>query len=514
MRLRHALLLLCCLGTATARAAAPSSADALVDQAAGQLDDGQPRKACGTLQAALRADPRNARAHMEMARCELKSSGLDTDALAAAETWLKKALALDPQLGNAYVLLGYVHTHQHYHGSARDAFAKARANRADSPWLEHNEAELLKDQGKTVEAKAEFARIGGMAAVPAQVRISALENLARLHARDHEVAQAQRAYLEQLAIAPGDRLVAGEYSEFLRVRMLDLAESEKWARASDLTCQSCRRSLGRTLYLLWAQALIEERNPAKAELYYKEARAYVSDPADVLHEIADYPRPHAILAALKANGHSLDHFPELPDADGFGTPPLTAAVASGNRAIVQQLVQLGADVDRLGYQGMSSIAVAAKVNNLAMVELLLSLGADPFKASGTGKDARWFAETLGHTAIVRAIDRARPHGATTLARDPGRPFRVGYVYRVRGDTPPSDYGVDFRAGEKLTFVGYGRYVDASGAPIPDVVRCDFGYTYEGQLRIKDWGVDKAQMASWSHHFEELGPSEPDIERAD
>jgi len=99
--------------------------------------------------------------------------------------------------------------------------------------------------------------------------------------------------------------------------------------------------------------------------------------------------------------------------DGF--PALLNAVMSGRDdrvELVEALVELGADLEARGINGWTALHAAASTNDAAMVQLLVQLGADRAARTGIDDDATPLqeAERAGaeDTArILRSADAAR-----------------------------------------------------------------------------------------------------------
>ena len=108
-----------------------------------------------------------------------------------------------------------------------------------------------------------------------------------------------------------------------------------------------------------------------------------------------------------------------------GTPLQTAAV-HGYLAVVQFLIQQGADKDKTNHDGMSSLYMAASSGHLALVQYLVQQGADMnlrtktgYEVINNGGETSYVLNDRGYTALTAAIatghtvvaDYLREHGA-------------------------------------------------------------------------------------------------------
>ena len=84
---------------------------------------------------------------------------------------------------------------------------------------------------------------------------------------------------------------------------------------------------------------------------------------------------------------------------------------NGNTASIERLIELGADVDRLGTfggpdhgEGVTALHLAAQSGRRQAVEVLLAAGADPCIADRNhgGRPSGW-AEFGGHDALAKIL---------------------------------------------------------------------------------------------------------------
>lgn len=86
--------------------------------------------------------------------------------------------------------------------------------------------------------------------------------------------------------------------------------------------------------------------------------------------------------------------------DGQLTPTLHKGVQSGNRQVVEFLIDAGADVNEQADFAEAPIHIAAKAGSAEIVELLLSRGADAQLKSTFGGTALDIARDAGHETCV------------------------------------------------------------------------------------------------------------------
>jgi len=477
-----------------------SEAKALIDQYSG--DGPELPEAAAKLQSAIELDSGNADAYVEMARIAMKSGGLEPQTLAGAENLLRKGLASKPEHGNSYVLLGYVLVHQGKLDLAEKAFADAHRFSATSPWLGMNEGELalLRDDRKTAQQR--YAGVANAAQFPASVRAQASEALAKDYAKHGEAEKARASYKQVMELAPNNAWAMGNYSRLLRVSMLDVEESEIWGRRAldRMNYGWGRENLGNTLYLKWAEALVVEKNAEKAQAAFTEAQQYLRSPAEVLHEIDEYPRAHPIIDALVKKGYSLDTF----DGISGGTTPLTKAAAHPNLAIVKALLKAGADPNAPGFEGGTALMIASLGGDLQMVNVLLRAGADPTLRASDASDAESLARSANHNDVANLVKAAK--STWTPPATMKHPLKIGYHYRAKSSgigTGDRSYSDTFVKGQVLVYAGTHGLIGRDGLPNTDIIGHSFRLSTGRKLT---WAIARTEGdEAWVAMFDELGP---------
>lgn len=485
----------------TASAENQAKALQLAQQAKALLDQysGDPRlleQASELIAQALNADGRSAEALIEQSRFIMKSGGaLRPTILTAAETPLRHSLAYHPDHGNTLVLLGYVLTHQRRFDEATAAFDTARRVKADSPWLDLNNGELLLLQGRFEDGLDRYQAAIEDPKVPRRVKDWATEEMSRQLAKMGRGDQAVAAYEKLITSGRSRAWTYGHYSRVLRVNLIDTRRSVEMGREAlkRMDYGWGRDNLGRSLYLAWAEALIEEKNKAKARQLYAEAQEYVPDAGVLLDEIHEYPRAHPIVAALKQQGYSLNTF--AGSTIGTNDTPLTMAAKSGNEAIAKQLLDAGADPDVVGGGGGTALMYATYFGHPEVIRLLLKRGANPWLRDPAGTDAEAVAQRAGKpeaAQLLAAAKKDKPRSAFRKIADANGLPVTGERYRTRGVVPANGPWRAIQSGEVVVFKGANGRMEMDGRRVPDGLWLTFltdkreEVTWKQDARHLDW----------------------------
>jgi Tfp pilus assembly protein PilF len=115
------------------------------------------------LERVLHENPSFAPAYRELARYFIMDSvrgyGYEEKHLLAAEAALKRAVKIDPNNSDAFVLFGHLYQLMDRSEEAKQALRKAEVLGTDSPWLHLNWAEILYSEGKIDEANARYKAV-------------------------------------------------------------------------------------------------------------------------------------------------------------------------------------------------------------------------------------------------------------------------------------------------------------------------------------------------------------------
>lgn len=231
----------------------------------------------------LRKNPKFAPAYIEMARYELKEGYLNSSnylfnnyahrTLDEAEIHLQKAVLLEPEYADAYVLLGFVYTHAQRYSEAHIAFFKAAEIGTGNPWLTYNFAILVDMQGKSEEAYKRYKQlIESDMKVPGAVS-AAYGGAINYLVRNADYDQADTYYQERLALFPDAAFTYGNYAMFTLRYKYDYEKAIELARKS-LSMRNYgygREYLAAALVTKWYELKSQPGQSEEAEKAFKEA---------------------------------------------------------------------------------------------------------------------------------------------------------------------------------------------------------------------------------------------------
>lgn len=130
-----------------------------------------------------------------------------------------------------------------------------------------------------------------------------------------------------------------------------------------------------------------------------QVNARSADGATALHFACFFAQPECAEELIK-RGAELEAV-----AVAFGkVRPLHSAAAGRSSAILEQLLDAGADPDQRQDQGWTALHSAAQHGDLAMTRLLLQHGADLNVKSDGGQTALELARAGGHAEVVQLLE--------------------------------------------------------------------------------------------------------------
>ena len=178
-------------------------------------------------------------------------------------------------------------------------------------------------------------------------------------------------------------------------------------------------------------------------------------------------------------------------ASTSGYTALMAATDSGNREVVQRLLEAGADPDALTHRGVSATMRAAEWGDHVIVQTLVQAGGDVNLADHNGDTALMRAAAMGHVKVVSALlcagaepSVSRPDGwtAAMFAEDSGQPeianmLKMAPKFHDEALSVPVAISVDHQplvASNHLDVVGMGDPhipIEKGGTSIPEATGC-------------------------------------------
>ena len=105
---------------------------------------------------------------------------------------------------------------------------------------------------------------------------------------------------------------------------------------------------------------------------------------------------------------------------------LIEAVKSGNTEAVKEQIESGAEVNQQDKQGWTPLSWAAARGNLAVIELLLQHGADPLRVGNDLRTPQMIALAAGHAEVVRRLRQVEAEANGGQTEETERKYCTAY----------------------------------------------------------------------------------------
>jgi len=215
-------------------------------------------------------------AYLEYGRLIMKGGYYTADnfkpgVLDGTESVILKAIKIEPDYADAYVLLGYTYTKNRHFSQAEKALQKARKLGTKNPWLDLNYADLLKRTGRYKNAIEYILNAVNTDIDNPNAHSGALSKLANYYRDFNDYDEAEYWHKKRVAFE-SSAWNWGDYASFLLFNRADIEGSiEKGEKAISIKSYGLARLyLACAYYAKWHQ-LINEGKENEAEQYYTKA---------------------------------------------------------------------------------------------------------------------------------------------------------------------------------------------------------------------------------------------------
>ncbi len=267
-------------------------ASALLDDA-----DGDSRKLVRAriiLDGVLKKNPEARDAYYQYARYHIVSDARNTDQygaghLSRADVALSRALKIDPDFSEAYVLRGYLYTLMSRIDEAKQALRTAEHMGSKSAWLDMHWGSLYLAEDNIPMAAQRCQKVIDNPTAPDRAKLSAYGCLIAYHTHAGRLKEADSLYRKQIGLIAGDSAVHAEYADFLLCSTDDYVSAIKQAEVSLSIKRNrvARAVLAASLYRQWAAKMQAahtdpEKNADAQRSWIRAEEVSEQDPTDLL----------------------------------------------------------------------------------------------------------------------------------------------------------------------------------------------------------------------------------------
>jgi tetratricopeptide (TPR) repeat protein len=387
----------------------PQQEEQLVSEAKTLLDEGELARASMNLDRVLKSNPRNVRAHIEMARFHIMSGHINyrnfqPGSLEKAAMDLQRAMGADPKSADAYVLWGHL---LYLRGASREALKaleKAETLGTENPWLYLNWADALMDIGQWSAAESKLRKAQARYDVtdpPTRIRSAVHDKLSSVLSYQGKLDEADKEFLTVIMLEPGSAANHGNYADFLLFRrgLPDAAIAEAQQALNIANYRMAQLTLAAASYAKWAE--LKRRDSRKAAEYLSLAQGITSDFSWIMPQAAKSvdagPAIRNMVKSLMELGVSIN------TKDERGDTGLTLAADEGNVKSVVLLAQYGANLDAADNAGRTALASAAYKSHTGVVKALAIRGARVDAQDHNGHSPLHFTVTNRDEDMIRTL---------------------------------------------------------------------------------------------------------------
>jgi Tfp pilus assembly protein PilF len=227
-------------------------------------NDGPLNLARLNLEDILKIYPRYAPAHREMARYYIIDGQINYQkgawkfspgSLENAEKAIKKAVEIDPDFAEAYVLFGHLYRLMLRPQEAIAALKKAEKLTTSDPWLHNNWADLLMDDRKDDQAASHYEKVLSNPSANRKAKITAFEGLNSYYLNTNNLDKVDMLFKQRIQFDPDGAWGYGNYAQFLLCKKDDyegaILRSKEALNIMDYG--AARYWLSAALYRKWVQ---------------------------------------------------------------------------------------------------------------------------------------------------------------------------------------------------------------------------------------------------------------------
>ncbi|TAG00402.1 MAG: hypothetical protein EAZ43_13815 [Betaproteobacteria bacterium] len=375
--------------------------DKLYDEAVTMIDDGFEHSLASAkrrLEIILLEQPQNAPAHIELARVAMKTNW-GPEGLFQAEQFIATALKYDPNSANAKVLQGYVFAHQKKYAEAEKSLVEARDKGTKNLWLWANWGDLLEMQGKSAPAVEKYLQaLQGERPRNTydRAREYSYRKLFKLYEKDDVIERTEALHKQRVADFSEQPCHAAEYAMFKTTRQGDFKAGKTLAQ--DAIGNGCKRdtakqALGISSYYAWANSTGEQALNEQSQ-----ARINFPESPMLLAELARFERGVPVIKKLVANGLQIDQM------GNERSTALAISLTQKEHAAAKRLLRLGAKHTITTQYGDYPLSLIPLMNrDIDGIKLMREHGVDYSKLKWGNTSAAEMAKRFGDADLIKAL---------------------------------------------------------------------------------------------------------------
>ncbi len=336
--------------------------------------------------------PNNPEIYAQLARANMKLYAQD-NGFVTAEQILLTGLQIDPDHNHLLILLGYVYQLTGRHDKTDEIYLNLDKREITNPWFYTNWGDSYSKRNQTEEAKSQYFKAIGFKTSSesnyTEAQLQAFDHLIRLYIEEGNISKAEELHLNRLDKFSFLEELNEQYGRFLLLSKGEFKSALKFAGACMDRCSSIAAYTTALANYAIAHSL-KNAGDDNFESYLRTARTISLDYNLLISLASSSIHTESSLPLITELGLDIN------GSSAKSQSPIIRAIQNGDVFSIKILKKYGADLNTVKYGPIGHPLTAALLSKQKeVVEVLIKNGADPHLKLAEGNSAIQLAAELG-----------------------------------------------------------------------------------------------------------------------